>query len=159
MLVCFLRHGKADPLGSKPDEQRELLDEGRQQLRAAAATWRRLNLQPTAVLTSPRQRAIDSARLFIEGLGVDLKPTVAEELAPGAAWSAFDARLADQPADGTVVFVGHEPDLSSAARQLSGTHAIRLREAGLCCVELPEGVALGTGILTLLVDPALYENR
>jgi phosphohistidine phosphatase len=158
VLVCFLRHGKADPR-SKPDEQRQLLDEGREQLRSAASTWRRLNLRPDVVVTSPRQRSIDSAQLFIVGIGVDLVPTIAAKLAPGAEPDAFVSLFAGQPDDATVVFVGHEPDLSEAAEYLSGATAIRLREGGLVCLELRAGVKAGSGVLTTLLDPALYEGR
>jgi phosphohistidine phosphatase len=158
VLVCFLRHGTADPR-SKPDEQRQLLPQGREQLQAARTTWRRLKLRPDAVVTSPRQRSIDSAQLFIDGVGVNLVATIAAELGPGAEPDVFVSLLADQPEDATVVFVGHEPDLSEAAQYLSGAAAIRLREGGLVCLELRAGVKPGSGILSTLLDPALYEGQ
>lgn len=158
MLVCFLRHGKADPR-SKPDEQRQLLDEGRQQLQSAASTRRRLGSGHTSSSARHGKRSIDSARLFMEGIGIDLEPTIADELAPGATWGVFAALLARQPSDATVVFVGHEPDMSDAAEGITGSHAIRLMEGGLCCVEVEDGRRSGSGVLTVLLDPALYNEQ
>lgn len=156
MIVCFLRHGKADPPDRVEDEKRQLLEEGRRELRSAATIWRRLALQPSMVLTSPRQRSIDSAQLFAEGLGLSLAPTVAEELSPGAEWRDF-MTLLDRYADhATLVFVGHEPDLSTAVERMTGSNDVRLGEGGLCCVELEKGPRAATGILILLLDPAVY---
>jgi phosphohistidine phosphatase SixA len=157
-IICFLRHGKADPPKSVPDEDRQLLNEGRRELRAAATVWRKLGIRPMAVFTSPRQRSIDSAQLFIEAIGVKLRPSVSNVLAPGAQWRDFKQLLRDCAADKTVVFVGHEPDLSGAIMHLTGAANIRLKEGGLCCVEVSRAARKGSGVLTLLLDPVLYRE-
>ena len=119
-VICFLRHGKSDPPKSVPDEERQLLEEGRRELRAAATIWRRLGIEPIAVFTSPRQRSIDSARIYVEALGIDVQPTVASSLSPGAEWRDFKKLLHDCPENQAVAFVAHEPDLSRAIGHLTG---------------------------------------
>lgn len=159
MIVCFLRHGKSHPPGSVPDEERQLLDEGREQLRGAGPTWRRLGIRPVAVFTSPRQRSIDSAQLFIEGVGLKLRPTVSAALAPGAQWRDFRKLLKDRRVHEALAFVGHEPDLSAAVAHLTGATRVRLQEGGLCCVEVLPSARKGSGVLTVLLDPALYRDE
>ena len=151
MIICFLRHGKADPPDAVPDEQRQLLDQGRRDIQAVAATWRRLQLQPDVILTSPRQRSLDSAQLF--GAAFGLQPVIAKELAPGKEWTDVAALLERHRPRSVLVLVGHEPALSRSVQYLTGANAIVLKEGGICCVELPRGTQQGSGALTLLIDP------
>lgn len=156
MILYFLRHGRADerqPDGR--DEDRQLSEEGVTQLRAAAPVWRRLNLRPDVIVTSPLPRAVRTAELLAEGLGADEPPTVANRLAPGASWSDFGRCLADHPDARRVVFVGHEPDLSHAVTLLTGA-AVRLRSGGLAAIEFPGVPEPGAGELAWLLDPDLY---
>ena len=154
IILCLLRHGPADPVGSLPDEARQLTEEGRSVLRRAAPLLRRLDLRQDVVLCSPRQRAIDTATIVQEsGLGGRL--VVDERLAPGATWSDIERAIAEHAGARRIIVVGHEPDLSRAAQVLTGG-SIRLREGGLCRIELDGPPAPGAGQLTLLLDPAAY---
>ena len=157
MIVCFLRHGKADPPDKVADEQRQLLEQGRRDIRAASKVWRRMQIQPDAVLTSPRQRSVDSASLFAEGFG--LQPAIANELAPGAAWSDLAGLLERHLHHTALVLVGHEPALSRSVEYLTGAKAIVLREGGICCVELRGGIEQASAGLMLLLDPKMYQGE
>ena len=46
-----------------------LTERGEAALRAAAPLWRRLNLRPDVVLSSPLPRALRTAELFCEAIG------------------------------------------------------------------------------------------
>lgn len=157
MILYFLRHGRAEerePGGR--DEDRQLSDEGMAQLHAAAPIWRRLNLRPDAIVSSPLPRALRTAELLADAVG-GRRPAAVERLAPGAAWSAFGRTLADHPEARRVVFVGHEPDLSAAVALLTGA-TIRLRPGGLAAVEFPGVPEPGAGELAWLLDPDLYAD-
>jgi phosphohistidine phosphatase SixA len=52
--------------------------------------------------------------------------------------------------------VGHEPDLSEIAAELTGASAVRMRKAGLACVEFEGDPQPGTGEIAWLIDPDLY---
>jgi phosphohistidine phosphatase len=159
MILCFLRHGAADPPESRPDEARRLTPEGRDELGRAAPLLRRLDLRPEIVLTSPRDRAVETARILqAGGLGGEL--ITDQRLAPGMDWRELIAALGDHAQSERLLLVGHEPDLSRAVATLTGGNRVRLREAGLCRVELPPGsqVREGAGVLTLLLDPVLYRD-
>lgn len=157
MILYFLRHGRAEerqPGGR--DEDRPLSEVGVAQLRAATPTWRRLNLRPDVILSSPLPRALHSAELLAEALGARA-PIVLERLAPGAAWSDFGRSLGEQPDARRVVFVGHEPDLSGAVALLTGA-TVRLRPGGLAAVEFPGVPEPGAGELAWLLDPDVYAS-
>jgi phosphohistidine phosphatase len=158
VILYFLRHGKAghhDP--SDPnDDERELTDAGAAELEAAGRIWRRLNLRPDVVLSSPLPRALQTAEALVRGLGLSDDPVVDDRLRPGADWADLAQALADHRDARRVMFVSHEPDLSSAIQLLTGARAIRMRKGGLACVEFPGIPEPGAGELAWLVDPDLY---
>jgi phosphohistidine phosphatase SixA len=55
-----------------------------------------------------------------------------------------------------VMFVGHEPDLSSAIVELTGAASVRMRPGGLACVEFYGTPEPGGGEIAWLLDPDLY---
>lgn len=155
MILYFLRHGRAGEARSTDDASRELTDDGIAALRAAAPTWRRLNLRPDLVLSSPLARARQTAELVCEAVGGT--PTVDDRLAPGAAWSDFARAMAAQPDARRVLFVGHEPDLSRTIVELTGAAAVRMRKGGLACLEFYGVPEPGGAEIAWLIDPDLYD--
>ncbi len=155
MILYFLRHGKAGEQRAVDDESRELTSEGVATLRAAGPLWRRLHLRPDAVLSSPLVRARQTAELLCEALGAPA-PVIDETLAPGADWGSFARAMARAPEARRVLFVGHEPDLSSTVALLTGARSVRLRPGGLACVEFPGVPEPGSGEIAWLLDPDLY---
>lgn len=156
MILYFLRHGNAGPPRIADDQGRELTEEGEAALRAAARTWRRVNLRPDAVLTSPLARARRTAELFCEAMGGE--PVVDERLQPGASWGDLARAMAEHPDARRVMFVGHEPDLSSAVAYLSGAASVRLRKGGVACLEFYGVPEPGSGEIAWLLDPDLYTD-
>lgn len=158
LILYFLRHGDAGPARANDptDDARDLTDTGEFELRAAATLWRRLNLRPDVVLTSPLPRAVQTAELLLAGIGVPRDPMPDDRLRPGAQWGDLARALADHRDARRVLFVGHEPDLSNAVALLTGARAVRLRKGGLACVEFPGIPEPGAGELAWLLDPDLY---
>lgn len=156
MILYFLRHGKAGQPRAHDDDARELTSRGVAALRAAARLWRRLSLEPDVVISSPLPRALQTAELFVEGVALPNPPLVDDRLRPGASWSDLAAAAAEHPDAQRVMFVGHEPDLSSAVEALTGAYSIRLRKGGLAAVEFQGAPEPRSGELAWLVDPDLY---
>jgi len=158
VILYFLRHGKAGEYraGDPTDDARELTDAGVAELQAAASIWRRLNLRPDLVLSSPLQRALQTADLFVEGLRLARRPLADVRLRPGAEWADMARALTADRDARRVMFVGHEPDLSTAVALLTGARAIRLRAGGVACVEFPGIPEPGAGEIAWLLDPDLY---
>lgn len=155
MILYFARHGRAGQ--SRPtadDDARELTADGVAELQAAAPIWRRLNLRPDAVISSPLPRARQTAELVCEAIGG--APVIDDRLRPGARWPDLARAMADHPDARRVMFVGHEPDLSSAIAELTGAASVRMRKGGLACVEFYGVPEPGAGEIAWLVDPDLY---
>lgn len=155
MILFFVRHGRAVRESSAGDRGRELADTGIAALQAAAPLWRRLNLRPDVVISSPLVRALQSAELLVEGLGLREGAVVDERLEPGAGWGDLARAMAAFPDARRVAFVGHEPDFSTAVELLTGG-SVRLRAGGIACVEFPGIPEPGAGELAWLLDPDLY---
>ena len=156
MILYFLRHGKAQPSVGGNDDRRQLTDEGIAAIRAAAPLWRRLNLRPDVVVSSPLPRALRTAELACDAIGGTAMAS--ERLRPGAQWADFGRTLAEHPDARRVLFVGHEPDLSSTVSLLTGASSVRMRTAGLACVEFYGVPEPGAGELAWLIDPDLYTD-
>ena len=158
MILYFVRHGKAGHhSAAADDDERELTEAGIAALKAAGPLLRLLNLRPDVVLSSPLPRALQTARLVMDGLGIAGEPVVDDRLRPGAGWGDFARAMTAQPDARRVMFVGHEPDLSAAMRLLTGAASVRMRKGGIGCLEFPGVPEPGGGELVWLLDPDLYE--
>jgi phosphohistidine phosphatase len=156
VILYFLRHGDAGS-SSPPDDDARLSDGGVAALRAAAPLWRRLNLRADVVLSSPLPRALQSAELFCDAVGGS--PVTDDRLRPGASWGDLARAMAAHPQARRVMFVGHEPDLSSAICELTGAASVRMRKGGLACVEFYGTPEPGGGEIAWLLDPDLYSEN
>jgi len=131
--LWFLRHGDAEPHGARHDAERRLTEKGERQSDAAGCALARLELKFAVVLTSPRERSLATARLACEHL--DAEPLVHQGLSGG--FDVDEARriMARHGEDVRVLAVGHEPDLSQVACDLTGAR-IDLKKGGVAGVRL-----------------------
>ena len=148
--LWLLRHAEAEPHGARPDSERRLTERGEQQARAAGLALMRLDVTFDAVLFSPKVRARQTAELAAESWSVQARRRLQEH--PPLA-SGFDARqardaLAGLAADGRLLLVGHEPDLSRIVGEETGGR-VDLKKGGIAVLRL-EGVG---GELAVLLRP------
>jgi phosphohistidine phosphatase len=131
--LWLLRHGEAEPHDAREDAARRLTPRGERQSHIAGAGLAALGVELTAAYTSPRVRALDTAKLACQALGVE--PAVEEALSGG--WNADDARalMEGHDADARILVVGHEPDLSQVVFDLVGGR-IDLKKGGVAAVRL-----------------------
>ena len=144
--LWLLRHGEAEPHGARPDHDRELTDRGRDQSVAAGKALVALGVNFQHVFTSPRVRALDTARLACEQMGGE--PVVHEPLSSGFDRDEALTLLHAAGEDQRVLVVGHEPDFSQVVLDLTGGR-IDLKKGGVAGVRL-EG---SRGELVALLRP------
>jgi len=131
-VLWLLRHAQAADGG--PDDDRPLTELGVAQARAAGQALRRLDVHLDACLSSPKRRAVQTARLACEPLGIEV---------------TIDSALAGEPFDpgelvaglGEVLLVGHDPSFSMTLHDLTGAQA-RMRKGGLAGIEKGELLVL-----------------
>jgi phosphohistidine phosphatase len=149
--LWLLRHGEAVPHGAKPDEERELTPRGERQAVTAGRALMKLGMEFDACYTSPKVRAVQTARLACAELG--LEPEEARSLAEG-----FDRRDAldlfhAHGEDARILAVGHEPDFSQVIHDLTGGR-VDLKKGGVAAVEIERG----SGELIVLLRPRELET-
>jgi phosphohistidine phosphatase len=133
--LWLLRHAEAEPRGALPDERRPLTNRGECQSRAAGAALAALGVRIDLLLTSPRIRAVDTAKLTREALEEELEIVIHEPLSAGFTGGEALDLLAGQDARAHVMLVGHEPDLSTVIGELTGAR-VTLKKAGLAMVDV-----------------------
>ena len=129
--LWFLRHGEAEPHDARADFDRRLTERGERQSRSAGRALAALELSFQLVVTSPRVRALDTARLACEALGGE--PIADDRLGDG--FDLDDAlELAHAAGEAKrVLFVGHNPDLAQIVGDLTGG-TIDLKKGGVAGV-------------------------
>ncbi len=131
-VLWLLRHAEAED--GAPDSERPLTERGNRQAEAAGRALAALDVHIDACLTSPKVRAVQTAQLACEPLGIS--PT----LEPALSGEPFD--VAELVAGlGDVMLVGHDPSFSLTLHDLTGAQA-RMRKGGLAAVAKGELVVL-----------------
>lgn len=132
-MIYLLRHGDAEH-GDMDDAARRLTAKGERQAREAGLALRELGVGIDACLASPKARALDTARLACEALGVEVEVT---EALRGGRFDALDLAAGR----GDVLLVGHEPDFSNEVGRLTGGKAA-IKKGGIAVVDGSTLVAL-----------------
>jgi phosphohistidine phosphatase len=114
MRVHLCRHAEAE--AGDPDALRELTAGGVAQAHALGATLAGVQPPPQIVLASPLLRARQTAAIVAEATGATV--LVDTRLAPGATLEGLREALRGLP--GPVATVGHQPDCSEIAQELTG---------------------------------------
>ncbi|WP_354700309.1 hypothetical protein DSM112329_00577 [Paraconexibacter sp. AEG42_29] len=146
--LWMLRHGEAEPHGSRPDADRRLTPRGEQQAADAGAALAVLGIEFAAIFTSPKVRAHGTATGAAQGLGKDV--VLHAPLASG--FDADEALTLVSAADdgGHILVVGHEPDFSGVVHELTGA-GVDFKKGGVAGIRL-EGTT-GRGELVTLLRP------
>jgi len=131
-MLWLLRHAEA--ADGFPDDERPLTRRGAAQAEAAGRALAVLGVHIDACLTSPKLRALQTAELACEALGVEVT------VEPRLGGEPFDvSELVDGLGD--VLLVGHDPSFTLTLHDLTGAQA-RMRKGGLAAIAKGELVAL-----------------
>ncbi len=129
--LYLVRHAQAEanhPLG---DSARRLTAEGRDAFRARVAELAS-EVRPARILTSPYQRARETAELLGAATGL---PVEAEEaLASGRSSAEELVRIARVRGDGTLL-VGHNPEVADAVKLVAGRE-VPVPPGTIACLEV-----------------------
>jgi phosphohistidine phosphatase len=134
--LVFFRHGIAD--AGTPDRDRSLTEDGVRKTWASGEGLKKMAIPFDRILTSPWVRAVQTATILAEVLGMASAP---EEL-PGLAGdhTATDLLAALRTFEGkNLLLVGHQPLLGEAVAELlgaSGNCEIDIRKSGACSVQI-----------------------
>jgi phosphohistidine phosphatase len=131
-MLWLLRHAEAED--GYPDDDRSLTERGARHAEAAGLAMARLGVRIDTCLSSPKARAVQTAQLACEPLGVEVT------LEPQLSGEPFDVH-ALVAGLGEVLLVGHDPSFTLTLHDLTGAQA-RMRKGGLAGVAKGELVVL-----------------
>lgn len=132
-MIYLLRHGEAEN-GDGDDAGRRLTEKGERQAGDAGRALAELGVAIEACLASPKARALETARIACEALGVEVEVT---EALRGGPFDALDLAAGR----GEVLLVGHEPDFSAEVGRLTGAKVV-MKKGGIAVVDGSTLVAL-----------------
>jgi len=151
----LLRHAHAgDPMKWKgADFDRPLSTKGRAQAERLGSLLARADFKSDAILTSPKVRALETAELVAERIGV--KPILEDRLAETVTLADLEQILTSAGNPSRPVIVGHDPDFSELLALLVGASEIPMRKGALARVDLARPIEPATGVLRWLLPPDL----
>ena len=132
--LWFLRHGEAEPHDARPDADRRLTERGETQSRDAGRALAALDISFQAVFSSPRVRALDTARLACEEIGNE-RILIDDSLSDGFDLDDAVELTAAAGDDKRVLFVGHDPDFTQVVFDLTGAR-IDMKKGGVAAVRM-----------------------
>lgn len=109
--VIIVRHAKAVPYGYDDDFTRDLTDRGVSDAQRIGKELKNLGIKPDTIISSPANRALQTAFIFAENLGFDKKQIVEiENMYHGLTTSEFLEMIKRLPENTqTAFFFGHNP--------------------------------------------------
>ena len=131
MKLYFVRHGRAEA-ATTSDFDRALTQRGVGNTQAMARMLTRMEVAPDVIYSSPRLRARQTAEIIGEGLGVEVD--IREELDFGFNAQVVEVLLRELPPDADVMFVGHEPTMSSVINALTGAR-VKMKKGSFARVD------------------------
>ncbi len=152
MDLYFLRHG--DALGKEEwkgdDNARVLSEEGAARMLREARTMAELSLGIALILSSPLLRALKTAQIVAECLGLQDSLLTDKRLSPGFDLPALREILADHAEVGALLLVGHEPDFSETIAACIGGGRVECKKGGLARVDITDPLKPRGSLLWLL---------
>lgn len=165
--LLILRHGKSDWSVDTDDYHRPLKKRGKKGTQKIANWVDDQALIPDRVVSSPATRAVDTARLLMEALGMEASDIHTDERVYEASLEELLEVLGDCPAEAKrVLIVGHNPGLEDLLLHLVPTPPMipedgkLMPTAALACLTMPDdwnSLADGSARLLHLVKPAILE--
>jgi phosphohistidine phosphatase len=160
MEIYLFRHGIAeDAAAGEPDSSRKLTGEGKQKTAAVARMARRANVRPSAIISSPYARALETANIAAKELGFEEKVITASELVPHGTpehvWDAIRERRDEQ----AILLAGHEPLLGHLVSYLLASPALRveMKKSALVRIDVDSLRGAPHGVLRWMLVPKLAD--
>jgi len=153
--LYLLRHGHAGNPGAweGPDERRPLSDKGEKQADRLGRFLAGIGFQADAIITSPKIRAAQTAKIVAERLGLPVRED--DRLAGELSVGTLEAVLRDAGDPLRPVVVGHDPDFTELVAILCGAARVPMKKGALARIDVAGPLEPGGGTLRWLVPPDL----
>jgi phosphohistidine phosphatase len=159
MDIILIRHAEAgdrDATKFPNDDRRPITPEGRKRQTTIARAMKRMGITFDYLVTSPLDRAVQTAEVLAEVFGLDEAPVQNEALGHTCTPRNVLKLLMKFPPREAVALVGHEPAFSQVAAALvsrDGDLHIELKKSGVIGIGFPGAPELGKGTLLYVLKP------
>jgi phosphohistidine phosphatase SixA len=158
-FIVLLRHGIAEPHGAREDDDARILTKtGNRRMKEIGRRLAKYFPKAEAIYSSPLIRCIETAEWVEKAYGSAVHMKTTDALKPSADVDAFRALLKKIKAH-HIIFVGHEPNLSTTMLAMTSLHAgtaIELKKGGCYGLRL---AADGSAHLDWLLPPRVLRRR
>jgi phosphohistidine phosphatase len=160
MQIYLLRHGIADD--QRPghsDSERALTSEGRDKLRRVLKRAHSADVKPSAILSSPYRRALETAEVAVDVLGFSGKVERTQALVPEASPQDTWNEIRSHKNEEAILLASHEPLMSSLASFLLNSPALQvdMKKAALVRIDVDRVGAQPQGVLKWMLTPAVAD--
>jgi phosphohistidine phosphatase len=140
-FIVLLRHGIAEPHGSRTDDDaRELTRAGHRRMKEIAKGLHEIFPKAESIHSSPLIRCKQTAEWVAKAYGRQLEVSLTDALRPDAGPDAGRAFI-EQLGERRAICVGHEPGLSELMLAITGLHAtgpVELKKGGCYGIRIAE---------------------
>ena len=165
MNIFILRHGIAVERGTEgfeKDSERPLTTKGKRQLRKSAEAMKRMKLRFDLILSSPYERARDTAEIVADELKLKKRLRLSDTLKSESNPETMIEEISQlKPMPENLLLVGHEPYLTHLISRLvsaNGDLAIDFKKGGLCKLEVEKLNGAAHAQLAWLLTPKLMKE-
>ncbi|HEX3067648.1 MAG TPA: histidine phosphatase family protein [Thermoanaerobaculia bacterium] len=158
-FIVLLRHGIAEPHGAREDDDARILTKtGNRRMKQIGRGLAEIFPKAEAIYSSPLIRCVETAEWVEKAYGSAVHMKTTDALKPDADVVAFRALLKKIKAR-YIIFVGHEPNLSTTMLAMTGLqsgNAIELKKGGGYGLRL---AADGSANLEWMLPPRVLRRR
>lgn len=160
--LYLLRHAKSSwKDATLKDFERPLNKRGLKDIKVIGRFMRAKKISPALVISSPAERARETAELLLKALPAKLELRFDERIYEASSERLLEVVSQIEDACDSVLLVGHNPGLGDLTGRLIGTHS-HLPTATLVSIELPvekwNKVRSKLGVLKFLATPKSVGN-
>lgn len=158
MDVFILRHGKAEERSTNvaSDSKRSLTEVGKKDLAEIAKGMKNLDIEFDLIISSPLNRAKETADIISEKLYKKKKIALWDELKPESDVLDTHKKLAQFPPDAKILLVGHEPHLTNLISSIISPEcnvSINLKKGGFVWLRTSSSKSKILGSLRSILTP------
>ncbi len=168
MRLVLLRHGAAEDRyvfhmtsDGAPDSKRPLSSAGMERMKFIGdGLYKVLDGDIQRIVSSPYTRAVQTAQSLLEVIPENKRPQleVSDLLTPGCSFHTIKRWLNGE--SGTVVLVGHEPDMSWLMQEFCGAQSQRVKfgKSGACLISFEDHPNNSMGVLQWFLSPSILHK-
>jgi phosphohistidine phosphatase len=161
MNLYIIRHAIAVDEGSpeyEKDSQRPLTDKGKKKMRQIAKGLHAIGVRFDLILSSPYVRAQETAEILADVFKLKKKIAFSDNLVPMGDPDLLIAELNEKYSADSIVFVGHEPQLTHLIGLLVSDNAnvdVTLKKGGVCSLSADDLHHTRKATLEWLLTPGI----